>query len=72
MLSSACNLAERADPGDRDQQLQLTNRDFLPPYFAGDRTPLDPARTISQATTSGAGTNCTRVGDHIGQLCGIF
>jgi hypothetical protein len=54
------NLAERADVRDRDRRLHLTNRDFLPPCLANDRTPLDPMRTISQATTSAPGTNCTR------------
>jgi hypothetical protein len=54
------NLAERGGrPDDRDRRLQKTHRNDLPPCLAGDRGPLDPARTVGMAVTSEPGSNCT-------------
>jgi NACHT domain len=53
------NLARRGRrPSERDRRLQRTNRNFLPPCLAGDRTRLDPTRTVGMALTSEPGSNC--------------
>jgi hypothetical protein len=53
------NLAERrGGPSERDRRLQRTNRNFLPPCLAGDRSPLDPTRTTGTAPRSDPGSNC--------------
>jgi hypothetical protein len=55
------NLAERGDrPSDRDRRLRRTDRPDLPPCLAGERSPLDPTRTVGMATTSEPGSNCKR------------
>ena len=62
------NLAERgAQARDRSRRLQRTNRSDLPPCLAGDRTPLDPIRTVGMAATSEPGSNCKH-GCHF-ELC---
>ena len=62
------NLAERgAQPSDRYRRLQRTNRNELPPCLAGDRSPLDPTRTVGMAETSDPGSNCKH-GCHF-ELC---
>jgi hypothetical protein len=54
------NLAERGPrPRDRTQRLQQTDRNDLPPCLAGDRTPLDPMRTVGTAGRSQPGSQCT-------------
>lgn len=54
------NLAERGPlPSDRSRRLRRTNRADLPPCLAGDRSPLDPTRTVGMAETSEPGSNCT-------------
>jgi hypothetical protein len=54
------NLAERGGhPSDRDRRLQKTHRNDLPPWLAGERSPLDPARTVGMALTSEPVSNCT-------------
>jgi hypothetical protein len=54
------NLAERgARPRDRTQRLRNTDRNDLPPCLAGDRTPLDPTRTVGTAGPSQPGSQCT-------------
>ena len=54
------NLAERGErPSDRNRRLERTNRNDLPPCLAGDRSPLDPTRTVEMAPASGPGSNCT-------------
>jgi hypothetical protein len=52
------NLAERGGPRDRDQRLQQTNRTYLPPCLAEDRSPLDPNRPLGAAGHSAPGYNC--------------
>jgi hypothetical protein len=52
------NLAERGGPRDRDQKLQQTNRTYLPPCLAEDRSPLDPNRPLGTAAKSAPGSNC--------------
>jgi hypothetical protein len=52
------NLAERGRPRDRDQRLQQTNRTYLPPCLAEDRSPLDPNRPLGTAGDSAPGYNC--------------
>jgi hypothetical protein len=53
------NLAERGErPSDRNRRLERTNRNDLPPCLAGDRSPLDPTRTVEEAPASGPGSNC--------------
>jgi NACHT domain len=53
------NLAERGErPGDRNRRLERTNRNDLPPCLSGDRSPLDPTRTVERAAASGLGSNC--------------
>ena len=52
------NLAERGRPRDRDQRLQQTNRPYLPPCLAEDRSPLDPNRPLGTAGDSAPGYNC--------------
>jgi hypothetical protein len=53
------NLAERGErPSDRNRHLERTNRDDLPPCLSGDRSPLDPTRTVEMAPASGLGSNC--------------
>ena len=54
------NLAERGEPGDRNRRLQRTGRHDLPPCLAGNRSPLDPIRTVGMAGTSEPGSNCRR------------
>jgi hypothetical protein len=54
------NLAERGEPSDRNRRLQRTNRHDLPPCLAGNRSPLDPSRTVGMAATSEPGSNCRR------------
>jgi hypothetical protein len=54
------NLAERgAKPRDRTERLRHTDRNDLPPCLAGDRTPLDPMRTVGTAGPSLPGSHCT-------------
>jgi hypothetical protein len=53
------NLAERgARPSDRTTRLRRTDRNDLPPCLAGDRTPLDPMRTVGTAGPSLPGSQC--------------
>jgi hypothetical protein len=53
------NLAERGPrPSDRAARLRRTDRNHLPPCLAGDRTPLDPTRTVGAAATSLPGSHC--------------
>jgi hypothetical protein len=52
------NLAERGEPSDRNRRLQRTNQNDLPPCLAGDRSPLDPTRTVGMAVPSEPGSNC--------------
>jgi hypothetical protein len=52
------NLAERGGPHDRDRRLQQTNRTYLPPCLAEDRSPLDPNRPLGTAGDSAPGYNC--------------
>jgi hypothetical protein len=54
------NLAERGEPSDRNRRLQRTGRLDLPPCLAGNRSPLDPTRTVGMAATSEPGSNCHR------------
>jgi hypothetical protein len=54
------NLAERGPrPSDRTARLRHTDRNDLPPCLAGDRTPLDPMRTVGTAGPSLPGSHCT-------------
>jgi hypothetical protein len=54
------NLTERgARPSDRTARLRHTDRNHLPPCLAGDRTPLDPMRTVGTAGPSLPGSHCT-------------
>jgi hypothetical protein len=53
------NLSERgARPSDRIARLRRTDRNDLPPCLAGDRTPLDPMRTVGMAGHSLPGSHC--------------
>jgi hypothetical protein len=53
------NLAERGErPVDRERRLQRADRNDLPPCLTGDRSPLDPRRTVEMAATSAPGSNC--------------
>lgn len=53
------NLAERGSrPNDRNRRLHRTDRDDLPPCLSGDRSPLDPTRTVGMVETSEPGSNC--------------
>jgi hypothetical protein len=53
------NLAERGrTPGERERRLRRTNRNFLPAYLTGDRSPLDPTRTIGTAVSWEPGSYC--------------
>jgi Tetratricopeptide repeat len=52
------NLAERGRPRDRNRRLRRTDRSDLPPCLAGDRSPLDPTRTVGTARRSEPGSNC--------------
>jgi hypothetical protein len=53
------NLAERGPrPSDRTARLRRTDRDHLPPCLVGDRTPLDPTRTVGTAASSMPGSHC--------------
>jgi NACHT domain len=55
------NLAERGEVSirDRDQRLQRTNRNYLPPCIAEDRSPLKPNRPVGTAGDSAPGSTCT-------------
>ncbi len=53
------NLAERGGPSDRDRRLQRTNKNYLPPCMAEDRSPLDANRPLGMAGDSAPGSNCT-------------
>ena len=50
------NLAERDER--RDQGLQRTNRNYLPPCIAEDRSPLKPNRPLGIAGQSASGSSC--------------
>jgi NACHT domain len=53
------NLAERgARPSARSARLRRTDRTELPPCLAGERTPLDPTRTVGTAASSLPGSHC--------------
>ena len=53
------NLAERgARPSDRTARLRNTDGNDLPPCLAGDRTPLDPMKTVGTAGPSLPGSHC--------------
>jgi len=53
------NLAERGTrPSERNRRLHRTDRDELPPCLGGERSPLDPTRTVGMAETSEPGSNC--------------
>jgi NACHT domain len=54
------NLAERGEPADRNRRLQRTDSRDLPPCLAGNRSSLDPTRTVGMAATSEPGSNCHR------------
>ena len=55
------NLAERgARPSERNRRLHRTDQDELPPCLGGERSPLDPTRTVGVAETSEPGSNCKR------------
>jgi len=55
------NLAERGEGTirDRDLRLQSTNRNYLPPCLAEDRSPLKPNRPVGTAGDSAPGSTCT-------------
>jgi hypothetical protein len=62
------NLAERgARPNDRTARLRRTDRHDLPPCLAGERTPLDPMRTVGTAVSSLPGSHCKQ--DCVFELC---
>jgi NACHT domain len=61
------NLAERGRPPQRDQRLQQTNKNHLPPCLAEDRSPLDPTRPLGMAGDFDPGSKC-RTGCKFG-LC---
>ncbi len=53
------NLAERGGrPSERNRRLHRTVRPYLPPCLGGDRSPLDPTRTMGTAETPEPGSNC--------------
>jgi hypothetical protein len=52
------NLAERGEPTDRVRRLEHTNRNDLPLCLAGDRSPLNPQRTVGVIGTPVPGSNC--------------
>jgi NACHT domain len=52
------NLAERGRPPDRERRLQRTNKNYLPPCLAEDRSPLDPARPLGTAGDFDPGSRC--------------
>ena len=54
------NLAERGEIRirDRDLRLQRTNRSYLPPCIAEDRSPLKPNRPLGTAGESAPGSSC--------------
>jgi hypothetical protein len=54
------NLAERGEIRirDRDLRLQRTNRNYLPPCIAEDRSPLQPNRLLGAAGESAPGSTC--------------
>jgi hypothetical protein len=55
------NLAERGERHvrDRDLRLQRTNKNYLPPCLAEDRSPLKPNRPLGAAGESAPGSSCT-------------
>lgn len=53
------NLAERGESRDRDLRLQRTNKNYLPPCIAEDRSPLKPNRPLGMPGESAAGSGCT-------------
>jgi NACHT domain len=55
------NLAERGESRvrDRDLRLQRTNKNYLPPCIAEDRSPLKPNRPPGVPGESAAGSSCT-------------
>ena len=53
------NLAERGEPADRDRRLRCTNRNYLPPCMAEDRSPLAPNQPVGMAGDFEPGSNCT-------------
>jgi NACHT domain len=53
------NLAERGRPPDRDRRLQQTNKNYLPPCLAEERSPLDPGRPQGVAGDFDPGSKCT-------------
>jgi hypothetical protein len=55
------NLAERGESRvrDRDLRLQRTNKSYLPPCIAEDRSPLKPNRPLGTPDESAAGSDCT-------------
>jgi NACHT domain len=55
------NLAERGEHRvrDRDQRLQRTSKNYLPPCIAEDRSPLKPNRPLGMAGESTPGSSCT-------------
>jgi hypothetical protein len=54
------NLAERGESRirDRDLRLQRTNKNYLPPCIAEDRSPLKPNRPLGTAGESTPGSGC--------------
>lgn len=53
------NLAERGrTPGERERRLRRADRNFLPPCLSGDRSPLDPTRTIGAVVSWEPGSHC--------------
>ena len=52
------NLAERGAPEERERRLRRTYRTDLPPCLAGDRSPLDPRRSVGMIGSSLPGSNC--------------
>ena len=52
------NLAERGRPPQRDRRLQNTDKNYLPPCLAEDRSPLDPGRPLGMAGDFEPGSTC--------------
>ena len=54
------NLAERGESRvrDRDLRLQRTNKNYLPPCIAEDRSPLKPNRPLGMPAESAPGSGC--------------
>ena len=52
------NLAERGRPPQRERRLQNTNKNYLPPCLAEDRSPLDPGRPLGMAGDFEPGSRC--------------